>query len=112
MTMQVQHPLSGPVLERVAHRMMTLGQPMRIRILECLQAESEMRVQAIADALNTTQQNVSRHLALLLRDGIVDRRQEGRVVWYWITDGGEAIDLIEQTSEYVVRDLRDRLRPW
>lgn len=111
-TMRVEHPMPAPVVEHVAHRMLTLGQPMRIRILECLQAQSEMRVQAIADALDTTQQNVSRHLALLYRDGIVDRRQEGRVVWYWITDGGEAIELIEQASEYVVRDLRERQRPW
>jgi len=29
-----------------------------------------------------------------------------------ITDGGAAIELIEQTSEYVVRDLRIRQRPW
>lgn len=110
--MQVRHPLPGPVLEHVAHRMLTLGQPMRIRILECLESEGEMRVQTLADALDTTQQNVSRHLALLFNDGIVDRRQEGREMWYRITDGGAAIELIEQTSEYVVRDLRTRQRPW
>lgn len=107
----MQGPLSDLVVEHVAHRLLTLGQPVRIRIMQRLEQEGEMSVQAIADTLDTTQQNVSRHLALLYREGIVDRRREGRVVWYWLTDS-PAMRLIEEAGEYVVRDLRTRGRPW
>jgi DNA-binding transcriptional ArsR family regulator len=99
------------VVEHVAHRFFTLGQPMRIRILQQLHAAGEMSVQASADALDTTQQNISRHLAVLYRDGIVDRRRDGRIVWYRLVDP-EAVRLIDETSECVARDLRTRGRPW
>jgi DNA-binding transcriptional ArsR family regulator len=106
-----QNTISDVVVEHIAHRLLTLGQPVRIRIMQRLEQEGEMGVQAIADTLDTTQQNVSRHLGLLYREGIVDRRQEGRMVWYWLTDS-DAMGLIEDAGEYVVRDLRTRGRPW
>lgn len=107
----MRSPLPDQVVEHVAHRLLTLGQPVRIRILQRLRVEREMNVQALADVLDTTQQNVSRHLGLLYRDGIVDRRQDGRVVWYWLTDQA-AMQLLDEAGDYVVRDLRTRRRPW
>lgn len=109
--MQTEFPLSDSVVEHLAHRLLTLGQPTRIRMLRWLQAEGEMNVQALADALGTTQQNVSRHLGLLYRDGIVDRRQDGRAVWYRLTDAA-AVRLIDLAGDHVIRDLRTRGRPW
>ncbi len=109
--MSTQNPLSDVVVEHVAHRLLTLGQPVRIRIMQRLEQEGEMSVQAIVDTLDTTQQNVSRHLGLLYREGIVERRQEGRIVRYWLT-GSDAMRLIEEAGDYVVRDMRTRGRPW
>lgn len=107
----MQNPFSDVIVEHVAHRLLTLGQPVRIRIVQRLEQKCAMNVQAIADTLDTTQQNVSRHLGLLYREGIVDRRQEGRIVRYWLTDS-DAMRLIEDAGDYVVRDLRTRGRPW
>lgn len=82
---QARQPLSDPLVEQVVRRLLMLGQPTRIRILEVLKGEGEMGegemvVQALADALETTQQNVSRHLALLHHEGVVERRRQGRLI--------------------------------
>ncbi len=70
----------------MANRLQLLGQPIRIRVVERLEARGEMSVQALADELNATQQNVSRHLNLLARAGVLTRRQEGRTVLYELAD--------------------------
>jgi len=64
----------------VAQRLALLGQPVRIRLIEHSDRVPELSVQALADELGATQQNVSHHLALLLDIGWVARRRAGRVV--------------------------------
>jgi DNA-binding transcriptional ArsR family regulator len=77
----------------------------RIRIVEQLDLEGEMCVQALADALGATQQNVSRHLALLYDDRIVERRHEGRQVWYRLADRS-ALSLLDDVGAQVAAELR------
>ena len=57
----------------------------RLRILHAI-CQSEQSVSAIVAATGATQTNVSRHLALLLRAGVVGRRREGTTVYYSIAD--------------------------
>jgi len=65
----------------LSERMALLGDPTRLRILDQLW-DGERNVQSIADALLTTQQNVSGHLRLLRAGGLVTRRPVGREVLY------------------------------
>jgi ArsR family transcriptional regulator len=58
---------------------------MRIRILERLR-ETPSTVRELAVAVNTSQQNVSKHLGVLASVGIVTRRREGTMAWYEIGD--------------------------
>lgn len=58
---------------------------MRTRILDELRG-GERNVQSIADAMMTTQQNVSGHLRLLRSAGAVSRRPAGREVLYALRD--------------------------
>ena len=62
-----------------------LAEPTRLRILHAI-CQSEQSVTAIAAAAGATQTNVSRHLALLLRAGVVGRHREGSTVYYAIAD--------------------------
>lgn len=78
-----------------------LAQPLRIRIIECLELEGELRVQTLADRLDATQQNVSRHLALLYDSGVVTRRQVGRQVFYRLVDAA-AIALLDEVGAQVM----------
>jgi ArsR family transcriptional regulator len=82
---QVPHPLPPLLVDIVANRFRALGEPMRIRILDRLR-DGEMTVGELADALGTTQQNVSKHVAILQRAGIVGRRRDGVRTPYAITD--------------------------
>lgn len=66
--------------------MALIGETTRIRILGELHA-GESNVQSLADALVTTQQNVSGHLRLLWAAGVVSRRPVGREVFYAAVDG-------------------------
>ncbi len=81
----IPHPLPPLVVELVATRFRALGEPTRIRILDLLR-DGELTVGEIADALETTQQNVSKHVSVLQRAGIVGRRRDGLRTPYAITD--------------------------
>lgn len=78
-------PLSEELVEFLSERMALLGDPTRIRILDQLHG-GERNVQSIADALTTTQQNVSGHLRRLRTAGVVSRRPAGREVFYAAVD--------------------------
>ena len=84
-TLQVPHPLPPLLVDIVANRFRALGAPLRLRILDRLR-DGEMTVGELADALGTTQQNVSKHVAILQRAGIVGRRRDGVRTPYAITD--------------------------
>lgn len=80
-----QHPLPPEVVMILSRRMLLLGDSTRIRILGELH-DGERNVQSIADALATTQQNVSGHLRLLRAATIVSRRSAGRETFYAVSD--------------------------
>lgn len=76
---------------------------MRIRILDLLQ-EGPTSVSTVAAALATSQQNVSKHLGLLLRAGIVSRRKAHNTALYEITDPS-VFSLCEQVCGGLQRRL-------
>ncbi len=75
-----------PLLERVARRFKLLGEPARLALLNALQSGGEMSVQELVTATGLLQANVSKHLGLLAREGLLDRRKEGLNVYYRIAD--------------------------
>lgn len=78
-------PLPDKTLELVAARFRVLAEPARLRILQSLQA-GELPVGALVEQLDLQQANVSKHLQLLHRAGLVERRREGLQVIYRIAD--------------------------
>ncbi|HXG76624.1 MAG TPA: metalloregulator ArsR/SmtB family transcription factor [Gaiellaceae bacterium] len=98
--MSLPHPLSEALAEQIAQRFRVLGEPMRIRILDCLR-DGETSVQELTDALGTTQQNVSKHLGILHAAGVVSRRRDGNRVLYAIAD-----DLVFELCDAVCGGLR------
>lgn len=63
-----------------------LSEPVRLDILNHLHVATELNVQQIVEATDHSQANVSKHLGLLSREGLVDRRKEGLYVFYSIAD--------------------------
>ena len=63
-----------------------LGEPVRLEILNLLQEQGEVNVQDLVEALGQSQANVSKHLSLMLREGMIARRQDGLFAYYRISD--------------------------
>ncbi len=85
--MALTHPLPDDLVELIAARFRVLGEPMRIKLVDRLR-QGEASVQELTDATGSTQQNVSKHLGVLLQAGIVGRRKAGNFSYYSIADDG------------------------
>ena len=92
--MSMPSPITAELAEMIAERLRVIGDPVRIRILDQLR-EGGLSVGAVAERLDTSQQNASKHLGVLLKAGIVTRRKEGNSAIYAIADRG-VYDLCEQ----------------
>jgi ArsR family transcriptional regulator len=99
------HPLPESVIDLVAQRFRALGEPLRIRLLEQLM-HSEASVQQLVTATGAGQQNVSKHLGVLLHAGIVGRRKQGTFVYYRIVDE-VVFDLCQQVCASIERHHRE-----
>lgn len=106
--MSLPHPLPDPVVELVARRFRVIGEPMRIRILDRLR-DGETSVLELADVLEGSQQNVSKHLGVLHDAGIVSRRKDGTHAYYAIADES-VLDLCEQVCGGLQRQFADLAR--
>ena len=72
-------------IEKVACYFQALSEPTRLRILNLLR-EQEHNVGELADACGYTAANMSRHLALLMQQGLVKRESRGNNAYYQIAD--------------------------
>lgn len=84
------------------------AQPHRIRLIDRLEA-GEATVQELAATLGSSQQNISKHLAILHRAGIVARRRDGPFARYRLVDS-DVLPLLEYAAVGLARQLRRRAR--
>ena len=71
----------GRVFELAAELFSVLATPMRLRVLSAL-CEREKSVNELLAEIDTTQPNLSQHLAVLFRTGVLTKRKEGTQVIY------------------------------
>ena len=76
--------MSRPLYQAKAEFFKTLGHPARIRVLELL-AEHERAVGEMLPEVGVEATNLSQHLAVLRRAGLVTFRKEGSTVFYSLT---------------------------
>lgn len=77
--------LSPEALDQVARYFRTLSEPTRLRILVAL-ADGPRTVGDITDAVGSSMANVSRHLAQMAQNGMLERENRGNSTWYGIAD--------------------------
>ena len=75
------HSEQGRVFELAAELFAVLATPMRLRVLSAL-CEREKSVNELLSEIDTTQPNLSQHLAVLYRTGVLAKRKEGTQVIY------------------------------
>ncbi len=95
--------MTREALELVAARFRAMGEPLRLRILQDLEG-GERSVSALAERVESTQPNVSKHLKILQDAGLVKRRQQGTTVYYSIAD-----EMVLELCDLICSRLRDRL---
>ena len=103
--MPLPRPLPDRLAGLIACRFRALAEPARVKLLDHLR-DGEASVQELTDALGTSQQNVSQHMAMLHQAGIVKRRKEGNFVRYEIADPG-ILTMCEQVCGSLQRDIGD-----
>ena len=108
------HPLPDDLVELIAERFRALSEPTRIKLLDQLR-DGEASVLELSGLIGTTPQNVSKHLGVLQRSGIVARRKQGNFAYYWIIDEGvyslcEAVCCSLQQQVESLRQLVERER--
>jgi DNA-binding transcriptional ArsR family regulator len=94
---------SPEALEAVAAHFRALAEPVRLRLLDLLR-DGERPVGELARAVGSTPANVSRHLAVLKRQGLVEGTRHGTVVSYRLVDESVAA-LCEIVCDGVARRL-------
>ncbi|MBC7470306.1 MAG: winged helix-turn-helix transcriptional regulator [Ramlibacter sp.] len=77
--------LPPEALAEVAHYFRVLSEPTRLQILNLLR-QGERNVGDLAQLCGFTAANVSRHLALLTKQGLVARESRGTSAYYRIAD--------------------------
>jgi DNA-binding transcriptional ArsR family regulator len=98
------YPLPDDLVELIARRFRVIGEPMRIRLLDRLR-DGEATVSELSEALSASQQNISKHLAVLADIGILGRRKDGNHVYYRVVDEG-VYALCEEVCGSVQQQLR------
>lgn len=99
--------LNDKTLELIAERFRLLGDPVRLRLLQTLE-RGELSVADLVAATGAAQASVSKHLQLLLRGGLVQRRRQGMFVYYSVADSRvfELCDVVcGSLTAYLEREL-------
>ncbi len=78
---------SDELLYKIADVLKAMADPTRLKILHSLQ-DGERCVSDILEVVGGSQANVSKHLSVLKRAGLVDCRRDGLNVFYRIIDEG------------------------
>lgn len=92
------------VIDQVAAYFQVLSEPTRLRLLNLLR-EHEYNVGELAQASGSTSANVSRHLSLMTKHGIVAREERGTSVYFRIADAR-----VDELCELVCGSIASRMQ--
>jgi ArsR family transcriptional regulator len=93
------------VFEVAAELFSVLSTPIRLQILGAL-CDGELSVSQILERVETTQPNLSQHLAILYRHGVIGKRKEGTQVIYSV-QSEKAVALCRTVVTQVAIELDD-----
>ena len=94
------------VLDVLASYFSVLSEPTRLRIMHAI-CEEEKTVSQIVEELGATQTNISRHLNLMHRRGVLARRKEGNQVHYRAADPA-MVEICRSVCNRIAAQLDDK----
>lgn len=97
--------IAARVFEVAAELFSVLSTPIRLQILGVL-CDGELSVSQILERVETTQPNLSQHLAILYRHGVIGKRKDGTQVIYHV-QSEKAVALCRSVVTQVAIELED-----
>jgi len=82
MTRSRRTPIRDDTLEMAAKVMRAIGHPLRLRLLEALEAKKEANVSELCALTGEPQPKISQQLSRLRLEGVLTTRREGTQVFY------------------------------
>ncbi len=98
-------PLPDPLVELIAQRFRLIGEPTRIKLLDAMR-HGPSTVGELQAATGASQQNVSKHLGMLVDAGMVQRTKDGVRALFSIADDS-LFDLCEQVCGSLRRQISE-----
>lgn len=77
--------MSDELMELIAARFRVLSEPMRLKVLNAL-GDEELSVNELVAATGSGQANISKHLGIMFKEGLLVRRKEGLNTFYSVAD--------------------------
>ncbi|HJW71580.1 MAG TPA: metalloregulator ArsR/SmtB family transcription factor [Geothrix sp.] len=100
------HQLSNPMIDEASCIFSALGDASRLKILRALlDAKEPLSQGSVAETAGLSQANASKHLACLVRVGLVNREPEGNAVFF-----SPIMPLVGTLCELVCDHVSDRVR--
>ncbi len=99
-------PISDDDIKYVSTLLKSLAHPIRLKIL-CLLLKGELSVGEIRQQVHTSNANVSQHLNILRKQGIIDFRKNTNFIYNRISDN-RVIELIEKIQQLFCPDLEKK----
>lgn len=84
---RIARPLDRRTASAMASMLKVVADPTRLQLLSMIHGspDAEVTVGAMARSLGLRQPTITHHLSLMHENGLLDRHQEGRRVWYTVT---------------------------
>lgn len=79
--MEEERSTEDRVFDSVAELFSLLSTPIRLKIISAV-CQREKNVSELLSEIDTTQPNMSQHLAMLYRSGVLHKRREGTQIYY------------------------------
>ena len=98
-------PLPDLLVDLIAQRFRVLGEPTRIKLLDAMR-DGPATATELQAATGASQQNVSKHLGLLVDAGVVRRDKAGTRAYFSIADDG-LFDLCERVCGSLRRQVAE-----
>jgi ArsR family transcriptional regulator len=102
-------PTTDQVFDTVAELFTLLSTPIRLKIISSL-CHGEKNVSQLLDEIDTTQPNMSQHLATLYRAGVLGKRRESTQIYYRL-ESERVASLCRAVCTQVAIELDDSTDP-
>lgn len=92
-------------LRTVVELFKVLSHPTRLRIVLLLKEHGQLCVCELMSHLNTTQPNLSQHLAVLRLNGLVETHKTKNMIYYRLAENEFLLHLLNNVESFLTKEM-------